>query len=136
MLQCLNYCCFQLMPQTDAHHESESSEVTFKVNLSHHFLFTVHSKAVRCWPAVYLQQTGTSRLISCDSLLLKKLFLSISSPTLIFAFISAPLALGNVMKRISIFVGYALLCMLVHYFSFFMSLQGRFSRNAMSNMFL
>lgn len=34
------------MPQTDAHHKSESSEVTLKVNLSHHFLFTVHSKAV------------------------------------------------------------------------------------------
>lgn len=93
-------------------------------------------QSCECWPAVYLQQTGASRLISCDCLLLKKLFLSISSPTLIFAFISAPLALGNVMKHISIFVGYALLCMLVHYFSFFMSLQGRFSRNAMSNMFL
>lgn len=59
------------------------------------FIYCIQ-QSCECWLAVYLQQTGTSRLISCDCLLLKKLFfLSISSPTLIFAFISAPLALGN-----------------------------------------
>lgn len=98
-------------------------------------------QSCECWLAVYLQQTGTSRLISCDCLLLKKLFFFVHFITNFDLCIhispsSSGQCTSNAMKRISIFVRYALLCMLVHYFSFFMSLLGRFSRNAMSNMFL